>query len=85
MQLKDVLNLVDVSENAAPPANAPFTFNARGRKELTFFPEQNCLHVTVHYHQFIVEAALPKLHELGIALPTECHALTDEELELLLS
>jgi hypothetical protein len=40
--------------------------------------------MTVRYRQFIVEAALPKLHELGIALPMERYPLSDEELELLM-
>jgi hypothetical protein len=86
VQLKDVLNLVDVSENAIPPPNALFTFNARGRKgiDFIFLPEQNCLHMTVRCRQFVVEAALPQLHELGIALPMEHRPLSDEELELLI-
>ncbi len=86
MQLKDVLNLVVVLENAIPPPNATFTFNARGRKgiDFIFLPEQNCLRMTVRYRQFIIESALPKLHELGIALPMERHPLSDEELELLI-
>jgi hypothetical protein len=86
VQLKDVLNLVDVSRNAARPVNETFSFNARGRKgiDFVFLPDQNCLRLTVRYSQFVVEAALPKLHELGIALTTERRQLTDEELEVLL-
>jgi hypothetical protein len=55
-----------------------------GGIEFIFFPEQHCLRLAVHYSHFVVKAALPKLHELGIAVPTERNQLTDEELERLI-
>ncbi len=83
VQLKDVLNLVDVSSNALLPRQRKFTFNAHGRKgiDLIFFPDQSSLRMNVRYSHFVVEKALQKVQDLGIATTSNRASLTDEEVE----
>ena len=86
VQLKDVLNLVYVASNALHPLPRRFSFNAYGCKGIDFIylPSQSCLRMSVRYSCFVVEDALEKLRDLGIAVPREGAHLTDEELELLI-
>ncbi len=86
VQLKDVVNLVDVASNAVLPRRRKFTFNAHGQKgvDLIYFPHQSSLRISVRYSQFVVEKALQKLQDLGVAITYDRVPLTDDELERLI-
>ncbi len=82
VQLKDVLNLVYVASNALHPLPRRFSFNAYGCKGIDFIylPSQSCLRMSVLYSCFVVEDALEKLRDLGIAVPRNGAHPTDEDL-----
>jgi hypothetical protein len=86
IQLKDVLNFIDVTSNDFTRQARRFSFNARGKKGIDFiyFPSQSSLKMSLRYHHYVEESALPKLIELGIASPSNNAPLNDDELELLL-
>jgi hypothetical protein len=86
VQLKDVINLVDVTDNNFNAQQQRFSFNAYGNKgiDFIFFPSQQSLRMSVRYKHFVVESALPKLTELGVASPRNNERLSDDELERLL-
>jgi hypothetical protein len=86
VQLKDVINLVDVTNNNFIARLHRFSFNAYGNKgiDFIFFPGHQSLRMSVQYKHYVVEAALPKLTQLGAASPHNNEPLSDEELERLL-
>jgi hypothetical protein len=86
VQLKDVVNLVDVSSNALLPRPRRFSFNAQGRKgiDLVYIPDQSSLRICVRYSHFVVEKALQKLQDLGVGTSRNVQQLSDDELERLI-
>ncbi len=93
VQLLDVINIVDVTSNAAlGPRNAKskFAFNGNGYKgiDFIFVPELSSLRISVRYSCLVVQDALVKLNNLGISANIEPaiqrQRLTDEEIELFL-
>lgn len=86
VQLKDVINLIDVSSNNLP-ARQRFRWNANGRCgiDLVFFPTQCSLRISIRYRNFTVSRAIDKLRELGVGtVDNQGDDLNDEELERLL-
>lgn len=86
VQLKDVINLVDVSSNVPPPPRATFSFNAQGRKgiDFIFFHSHCSLRISIRYSHFVVSSALDKLRDLGIAELGNRRRMNDTELEELI-
>jgi len=86
VQLKDVINLIDVDGNLLP-APQRFRWNASGRcgVDFIFFPTQCSLRINIRYRNFTVQRALEKLRDLGIgSAENNNDELTDEELERML-
>ena len=86
VQLKDVINLIDVDGNPLP-AQQRFRWNASGRcgVDFIFFPTQCSLRINIRYRNFTVQRALEKLRDLGIgSAENNNDELTDEELERML-
>jgi hypothetical protein len=84
----DVINFIDTSNNILT-RQPRFRVNAEGRKGVDFlyFPDQNCLKITVCYASYVLHDALNKLHDLRLAEDQRNRQdpLTFEELELLLN
>ncbi len=76
VQLLDVINIVDITSNAAlGPRNAKckFAFNGNGYKGIDFIytPEMSSLQISVGNSCLVVQDALVKLNNLGISANTE--------------
>ena len=86
VQLKDVINLIDVSSNTLPIPQR-FTWNANGRCRINFvfYPTQCVVRISIHYRNFTISRAMEKLRRLGICAYTGPGTeLNDNELEQLL-
>jgi hypothetical protein len=77
VQLLDVINLVDVQDNDR------FHPGQNGHKGIDFIytPEQQSIRISVHYKKLIVQDALEKLRQLGVATVEDGEPLTDKDLE----
>ena len=53
--------------------------------DFIYFPEPNCLKISVQYKSYVLHDAINKLQELSIAVDEQRAALTYEELEELLN
>jgi len=92
IQLLDVINLVDTSNNGEiPEIRAQFTFNAYGRKgiDLIYIPDQSCIRICVRYKKFVLQDALVLLQQLGVSTISRDNApvagsISDDDLERLL-
>jgi hypothetical protein len=86
VQLKDVVNIVDVSSNAMLPQTKKVFFQCPGskRNRPCLHPDLSSLKISVRYSHFVVEKALRKLQELGVGTSRNVEQLTDDELERLI-